>query len=128
MQSSRRNRRCRHPDAVWGFADLHAHAGIESAFNQRLIWGTALDPQPVSGSQLPMIDPCPVETHDKNAASPLDHKVGSLVFPQLAHQSSFAHGPVGDLTERLSHAWPNARDIIHQQMNVSSSAAPTRVG
>ncbi len=107
-------------DVVWGFADLHAHPAIERAFGGRLIWGGAIDNAPVNATQLPEITPCPVETHDPNAASPIEREVGTLIFPHLAGEAMFAHAPVGDLTYRPSTAWPNARDVIHQQMNVSS--------
>jgi microsomal dipeptidase-like Zn-dependent dipeptidase len=107
-------------DTVWGFVDLHTHPAIERAFGGRMIWGRAIDDAPVSAVELPVIDSCPVETHDPNASSPLDHAVGTLVFPHVAQVASFAHGPVGDLTYRRSDAWPNARDVIHQQMNIAS--------
>lgn len=107
-------------DTVWGFADLHAHPAIEKAFGGRLIWGTALDGANTDATELPVIDSCPVETHDSNAASPIDRTVGGIVFPAVAKVASFAHGPVGDLSWRPSYAWPDARDVIHQQMNVSS--------
>jgi microsomal dipeptidase-like Zn-dependent dipeptidase len=109
------------PDgSVWGFADLHAHPAVELAFGQRLIWGTALDNAPVNASELPVIASCPVETHDPNASTPIDHMVGSVAFPQVAKIASFAHAPVGDHTFVPGAAWPNGRDVIHQQMNVSS--------
>ncbi len=76
-------------DTVWGFADLHAHPAIERAFGGRLIWGSAIDEAPVNASELPMIASCPVETHDHDAASPIDHEVGSLVFPQVAQIGPF---------------------------------------
>jgi microsomal dipeptidase-like Zn-dependent dipeptidase len=107
-------------DTVWGFADLHAHPAIERAFGGRLIWGSAIDDAPIDATQLPMITACPVETHDPDAASPLDRAVGGIVFPNVAKVASFAHGPVGDLSYRPSYAWPDARDVIHQQMNVAS--------
>jgi microsomal dipeptidase-like Zn-dependent dipeptidase len=105
---------------VWGFADLHAHPAIERAFGSRLVWGEAIDDVAVNASELPMIQSCPVETHDRNASSPLDHEVGSIAFPLVAKVASFAHAPVGDLAFRPSKAWPNARDVIHQQMKVDS--------
>jgi microsomal dipeptidase-like Zn-dependent dipeptidase len=105
---------------VWGFADLHAHPATELAFGRRLIWGHAINDAPVSANELPMIDTCPVETHDLNASTPLDHEVGSVAFPIVAQVANFAHGPVGEVTLRPSSAWPNARDVIHQQMNVAS--------
>ena len=72
------------PDgAVWGFADLHAHPAIERAFGGRLIWGTAVDPEPVSGAALPRIDACPVETHDRDLTSPIDRAVGAELFPNV---------------------------------------------
>ncbi len=108
------------PSAVWGFADLHAHPAIELAFGGRLIWGTALDDAPIDSSELPVIGSCPVETHDPNASTPIDHLVGGIAFPAITSIAKFAHGPVGDLTYRPSSAWPNARDVIHQQMNVAS--------
>jgi microsomal dipeptidase-like Zn-dependent dipeptidase len=106
------------PDGVvWGFADLHAHPAIEVAFGHRLIWGTALDDVTPDATQLPRILPCPVETHDPEATSPLEREVGAQVFPPLSSLGGFAHGPVGVAG---STAWPNARDVIHQQMNVAS--------
>jgi microsomal dipeptidase-like Zn-dependent dipeptidase len=111
---------CTENPIVWGFADLHAHPAIDVAFGNRLVWGSALDPVPVNASELPVIDSCPVETHDHNASSPIDHVVGGVVFPLLSKVAFFAHAPVGDLSYRPSDAWPNARDVIHQGMNVSS--------
>jgi len=109
------------PDGVvWGFVDLHAHPAVELAFGGRLIWGSALDDAPVNASELPVIESCPVETHDPNAATPIDHLVGSIAFPAVSKIAGFAHAPVGDLSFRPTDAWPNARDVIHQQMNVSS--------
>ena len=108
------------PGAVWGFADLHSHPAIELAFNGDLIWGTAKDDGPINASQLPAIEPCPVETHNPASSSPIDCNVGAQVFPQLSRLCGFAHGPVGSIGYRPTTAWPNARDIIHQQMNVSS--------
>jgi microsomal dipeptidase-like Zn-dependent dipeptidase len=107
-------------DVVWGFADLHAHPAIEVAFHGKLVWGTAVDDAPVNASELPMIDACPVETHDRNATSPIDRAVGAKVFPALSALGGFAHGPVGSFDYRTTSAWPNARDVIHQEMNVSS--------
>ncbi len=103
-------------DVVWGFADLHAHPAIERAFGGRLIWGSAVDDAPVNASELPIIDSCPVETHDSSVSSPVDRAVGGLVFPELGAASGFAHGPVGI----SGSGWPNGRDLIHQGMNVSS--------
>ncbi|HEY4014464.1 MAG TPA: hypothetical protein VGM06_14080 [Polyangiaceae bacterium] len=105
-------------DTVWGFVDLHAHPAIERAFGGRLIWGSAIDGAPVDSAELPVITSCPVETHDPDAASPLERAVGTLVFPGVAQQGHFAHAPVGDVMP--TDAWPNARDVIHQQMNVAS--------
>ncbi len=107
-------------DTVWGFADLHAHPGIESAFFGRLIWGTAADDAPVNASELPAIAPCPVETHDRDATSPVDRAVGEQLFPAVAGLTGFAHAPVGSIAYRPASAWPNGRDVIHQAMNVSS--------
>ena len=104
------------PDVVWGFADLHAHPAIERAFGGRLIWGSARDDAPIDATQLPLIASCPVETHDPSVTSPVDRAVGALVFPELGAASGFAHGPIGTAGE----AWPNARDLIHQAMNVAS--------
>src|SRR5439155_583028 len=39
---------------------------------------------------------------------------------KLAAASGFAHAPVGSSSFRPTKAWPNARDLIHQQMNVAS--------
>lgn len=102
-------------DTVWGFADLHTHPAIEKAFEGNLIWGTALDDPPADANVLPMIETCPVETHKREVSSPLDRAVGALVFPRIAELSGFAHAPVGS----VSRAWPDARDVVHQQMNVS---------
>ena len=103
---------------VWGFADLHAHPAIERAFSGKLIWGSAIDGAPVDATELPVIDSCPVETHDHDASSPVDRAVGTLVYPQVAAVAHFAHAPVGAVEP--TDAWPNARDVIHQQMNVAS--------
>jgi microsomal dipeptidase-like Zn-dependent dipeptidase len=105
--------------SVWGFADLHSHPAIELAFDRALIWGGAIDSAPVNAAELPVIDACPVETHEQNASTPLDRAVGTLLFPGVSSQGHFAHAPVGDI-DPPSTAWPNARDVIHQQMNVSS--------
>jgi microsomal dipeptidase-like Zn-dependent dipeptidase len=106
------------PDTVYGFVDLHAHPAIERAFGEKLIWGSALDDAPVDATELPLIESCPVETHDRNASSPVDRAVGTLVYPRVAQISHFAHAPVGGASTTM--AWPNARDVIHQQMNVAS--------
>lgn len=100
-------------DVVWGYADLHTHPAIELAFGGRLIWGTADDDAPVDATQLPDIEPCPVETHNKDGPSAVARVVGEKVFPRVSALGGFGHGPVGA-------AWPNARDVVHQQMNVSS--------
>ena len=107
-------------DVVWGFADLHAHPAIEVAFDGRLVWGTALDDVPVDASELPAIVACPVETHDRIASSPIDRAVGGKIFPKLSALCGFAHAPVGSVDLRPVNAWPNGRDVIHQQMNVAS--------
>lgn len=100
-------------DVVWGYADLHAHPAIERAFAGKLIWGAAIDDAPVDGNLLPRILSCPVETHTQPGTGPIDRAVGQQIFPAVANVASFAHGPTGT-------AWPNARDVIHQQMNVAS--------
>ncbi len=107
-------------DTVWGFADLHAHPAIEKAFNGALIWGSAVDDAPVNGSELPRIAGCPVETHTQPGVSPIDRAIGAQVFPAVSQIAGFAHAPVGSLGYRATPAWPNARDVIHQQMNVGS--------
>jgi microsomal dipeptidase-like Zn-dependent dipeptidase len=106
------------PDTVYGFVDLHAHPAIERAFGGRLIWGTALDDAPVDATELPLIESCPIETHDRNASAPVDRAVGTLVYPRVAQISHFAHAAVGAAS--TTAAWPNSRDVIHQQMNVAS--------
>lgn len=109
------------PGVVWGMADLHAHPAIERAFSGVLIWGTAIDSAPVSPAELPRIAGCPVETHTQPGASPIDRAIGDQLFPEVAAIAGFAHGPVGsDDGLRPTDAWPNARDVIHQQMNVAS--------
>jgi hypothetical protein len=108
------------PDTVWGFVDLHTHPGIEKGFFGRMVWGTALDDALVDASQLPSIAPCPVETHDQDATSPVDRAVGEELFPEVAGLTGFAHAPVGSVDFRPTSAWPNGRDAIHQAMNVSS--------
>ncbi|MFO0587450.1 MAG: hypothetical protein U0441_07920 [Polyangiaceae bacterium] len=106
---------------VWGFADLHAHPAIEVAFDGRLIWGTALDDAPVNAAELPRIAACPIETHETKVSSPLDRVAGNIIFSFLASNEAFAHAPVGkESGTALIDAWPNARDVIHQQMNVAS--------
>lgn len=107
-------------DVVWGFADLHAHPAIEKAFSGALIWGTAIDDAPINAAELPRIAACPVETHLTAATGPLDRAVGEQIFPEVANIAGFAHAPVGTAGERPTHAWPNARDVVHQQMNVAS--------
>ena len=108
------------PDGVvWGFADLHTHPAIELAFGERLIWGTANDDAPVDATTLPDIQACPVETHNKDGPSAVARVVGENVFPRVSALGGFAHGPVGPALGE-SGAWPNARDVVHQQMNVSS--------
>ncbi len=109
------------PGVVWGFADLHAHPAIEKAFNESLIWGGAIDDhQPVNAAELPRIAACPVETHLLTAKGPIDRAVGGQVFPEVAAIAGYAHAPVATGGLRAAEAWPNARDVIHQQMNVSS--------
>jgi microsomal dipeptidase-like Zn-dependent dipeptidase len=105
---------------VWGFADLHAHPAIEAAFQGNFIWGTALDQAPVNAAELPLINACPVETHVQGALSPVTRRVGELLYPQIANLAHYAHAPVGSLGARVTDSWPNARDVIHQQMNISS--------
>ncbi len=107
-------------DAVWGFADLHAHPAIEKAFHGSLVWGKAIDDAPVNATQLPRIAACPVETHTQPGTGPIDRAVGAQVFPAVANIASFAHGPVASGGLRPTPSWPNARDVIHQQMNISS--------
>ena len=99
---------------------MHSHPAIERAFFGHLIWGTAVDDAPVNAGELPAIAPCPVETHDRDATSPIDRAVGEQLFPQVAGLTGFAHGPVGSVDYRATSAWPNARDVIHQQMNIAS--------
>jgi microsomal dipeptidase-like Zn-dependent dipeptidase len=110
------------PDgAVVGFADLHAHPATQLAFGGRLIWGSAIDKADVNASELPRIAPCPVETHNHDANSPVDRTVGGEVFPKVATLAGFPHGPPsGVLGSHQIDTWPNARDIIHQQMNVAA--------
>ena len=106
---------------VVGFADLHAHPAVELAFGGRLIWGSAIDESDVNATQLPRIRPCPVETHNHDSMSPVDRTVGGVVFPAVASVAGYPHGPPsGVLGTHQIDAWPNARDIIHQQMNVAS--------
>ncbi|MBL8953486.1 MAG: membrane dipeptidase, partial [Myxococcaceae bacterium] len=90
------------------------------AFNGALVWGTANDPGPIDPDALPRIAACPVESHTQPGKSPLDRNIGSKLFPQIARVASFAHAPVGSGGYRPTNAWPNARDVIHQQMNVAS--------
>lgn len=107
-------------DTVYGFADLHAHPAIERAFSGRLVWGAALDDVPPSPLELPRIDGCPVETHTQPGMTAIDRAIGGQLFPQLSGISGFAHAPVNSLGLRETPAWPNARDLIHQQMNLGS--------
>ncbi len=107
-------------DVVWGFADLHTHPAIERAFHGSLVWGKAIDDAPVNATELPRIAACPVETHTQPGTGPIDRAVGAQVFPAVANIASFAHGPVATGGLRPTTSWPNARDVIHQQMNISS--------
>ncbi|MBK7864203.1 MAG: hypothetical protein IPJ65_37525 [Archangiaceae bacterium] len=108
------------PDVVWGFADLHAHPAIEKAFNASLVWGSAVDPGPLDPNLLPPIAGCPVETHTLPGVGPIDRAIGAQVYPNVSEVAGFAHAPVGSDGLRPTSAWPNARDVVHQQMNVAS--------
>jgi microsomal dipeptidase-like Zn-dependent dipeptidase len=110
--------------AVWGWADLHTHPGIEVAFEQRLVWGSALQHvDEVSPTELPAIDPpCSVETHHHDTASPLERTAHQLVMSMLNGQAQYLHSPIGTLHPDSVHldAWPDGRDVLHQQMQLSS--------
>lgn len=106
-------------DTVYGFADLHAHPAIERAFSGRLIWGAALEDAP-SPLELPRIAGCPVETHTQPGVTAIDRAIGGQLFPEIAGIAGFAHGPVNSLGLRATPSWPNARDLIHQQMSLGS--------
>lgn len=110
--------------AVWGWADLHTHPATELAFEQRLLWGSALQHvETISPNVLPAIDPpCSVETHHHESSSPLDRTAHTLIMSMLNQQEQYLHTPIGTLTPRAAHlaAWPNGRDVLHQQMQLSS--------
>lgn len=121
---------CTHPaalngePAVWGWADLHTHPATELAFEERLLWGSALQHVDViSPTVLPAIDPpCSVETHHQDSSSPLDRTAHTLIMSMLNQQEQYLHTPIGTVTPRAAHlaAWPNGRDVLHQQMQLSS--------
>ncbi len=110
--------------AVWGWADLHTHPATELAFEERLIWGSALQHVDViSPNVLPAIDPpCSVETHHRDSSSPLDRTAHSQIMALLNQQAQYLHAPIGTITPRAAHlsAWPNGRDVLHQEMQLSS--------
>lgn len=110
--------------AVWGWADLHTHPGIEVAFEQRLVWGSALQHvDTVSPTVLPAIDPpCSVETHHTHTSSPLERTAHLLVMSMLNGQAQYLHAPIGTVHPHGVHldAWPDGRDVLHQQMQLSS--------
>ncbi len=115
------------PPAVWGFADLHAHPGIERAFGGALVWGEMLQPGlPVSGAEIPVPPPCPVETHAREVSSPLETTLHDQVLTSLGQQPGayFAHGPIGHDARAPGapalDAWPNGRDVLHQAMSVNA--------
>lgn len=111
------------PDArpiVLGFADLHTHPGIEQSFGGRLMWGhTCEGDAPVDPEVLPLPPPCPVETHAGHTGSPIERTAHGLLLPLLNDQDGYVHAPIVSGEEPLS-GWPNARDVIHQSMEVSS--------
>lgn len=110
--------------AVWGWADLHTHPATELAFEERLVWGSMLQHvDRVDPNVLPAIDPpCSVETHHHDSGSPLDRTAHTLIMSLLNQQAQYLHAPIGTVTPRAAHlaAWPNGRDVLHQQMQVSS--------
>ncbi len=110
--------------AVWGWADLHTHPATELAFERRLIWGSLVQyVAEVDPNVLPAIDPpCSVETHHRDASSPLDRTAHTQIMALLNQQSQYLHAPIGTTTPRAAHlsAWPNGRDVLHQQMQISS--------
>lgn len=110
--------------AVWGWADLHTHPATELAFEQRLLWGSALQHvDRVDPNVLPAIDPpCSVETHHRDSSSPLDRTAHTLIMSLLNQQAQYLHAPIGTASPRAAHlaAWPNGRDVLHQQMQLSS--------
>lgn len=109
-------------DVVWGFADLHTHPGIEAGFRgAHLVWGGAHADGHVDPSELPAIAPCPVETHASRATGPLDRSAHTLILPLLNAQARYPHGPVASSNgARETDAWPNARDVLHQQLPVAA--------
>ena len=110
--------------AVWGWADLHTHPATELAFEQRLVWGSGLQHEDrIDPNVLPAIDPpCSVETHHHDSGSPLDRTAHTLIMSLLNQQAQYLHAPIGTVTPRAAHlaAWPNGRDVLHQQMQLSS--------
>jgi microsomal dipeptidase-like Zn-dependent dipeptidase len=116
-------------DDLWGVADLHAHPAAHLAFGgldgHGLIWGDPGLPggvyTAVPGGDLPDIPPCDPETHDPNVTDQVSRTTRGLVFSLLANQSYYphsAHGGSANDGETAYQAWPNARDILHQMMNV----------
>lgn len=107
---------------VWGLADLHAHPVSHLSFDQQLLWGAPDgDGELVTSAEHPRPTPCPVDTHTRGD-DPLQRTAHSLILGLLNQQASFAHGPIGAASPDAptATAWPNARDVVHQQMHVNA--------
>ncbi|MGE3632156.1 MAG: hypothetical protein AB7P00_19805 [Sandaracinaceae bacterium] len=110
------------PDVLWGYADLHVHPAAELAFRERLVWGHLESDAPLSSNVLPPPDPCPVDSHAR-VSDPLQRTAHSLILGLMNSQDGFAHGPIA--IPETSHAppasaWPDARDVTHQQMHINA--------
>ncbi|WP_157069765.1 membrane dipeptidase [Sandaracinus amylolyticus] len=106
--------------ALWGFADLHTHPGIEEAFEGQLVWGRAQSSARVSATSIPSLPPCPVETHVVRTGSPIERTAHSQILPLLNLQSDFPHPPIAGEGGPPIEGWPNGSDVLHQQMPVNA--------
>ena len=109
-------------DAVWGFADLHAHPVSHEAFQPNpILWG---DPELGTwGDPNVLEEPlaCPVETHIERTTKPFTRTAHSIILPLLESQRNTSHAPIasGDPNAPVE-GWPEARDVVHQSMSISS--------
>ncbi len=118
-------------DDIWGVADLHAHPASHLAFGglddqAGLIWGAQALPgggmTAIPGGDLPDIPSCDPETHDSHVTDEVSRATRAKVFGLLTEQTNFPHTAHGfaKAGETPYESWPNARDVLHQQMNVQS--------
>lgn len=110
------------PEIAWGFADLHAHPAIERSFGETgLVWGTARTPGVPNANELPPPTPCPGETHATQSGGPLERTAHTLILPLINQQEFYPHPLIATPDGRVdTEGWPNGRDVLHQQMQLSS--------